>query len=408
MIADRLITNIGQLVSAVGVGALRGVAMCDLHITTDAAVAIHDGHVVWVGRRQDWNGIAAETQDAEGCSVIPGLVDPHTHIVWGGDRLDDFDARSRGVPYETMLADGGGIRHTVACTANASDDDLLAAAVQRAAQMIRAGATTIEVKSGYGESWEHESRQLATIRRMRAHLPVTLVPTMLFHLPPHDASERAVYLRVAESEWMPAIAAAQLATGIDVFIERDAFAPDDAARLMRAAAAHGLTCKAHTDQFNVLGGTEVAIAHGALSADHLEQSGPAQIAALAASRTAAVLLPGVTLHLGLPAAPGRALVDAGAVVAIGTDCNPGSSPLFSMALAMGLGVRLNGLTLAEAFVACTANAAAALGQTQAGRIAPGMRADLLLLKSTDWRDVPYVMGESVIDRVMLAGADFIS
>jgi len=407
MIADRLITNIGQLVSAAGVGALQGAAMRDLFITTDAAVAIHDGQVVWVGRRQDWNGTAADHWDAEGCCVIPGLVDPHTHIVWGGDRLGDFDARSRGVPYETILANGGGIRHTVACTANTPDDQLLAAAMQRATQMIRAGATTIEVKSGYGESWEHETRQLATIRRMRAHLPATLVPTMLFHLPPRDAMDREAYLREAENEWIPAIASAELATGIDVFIERDAFALDDAARLMRAAAAHGLTCKAHTDQFNVLGGTEIAIAHGALSADHLEQSGPAQIDALAASRTVAVLLPGVTLHLGLRAAPGRALVDAGATVAIGTDCNPGSSPLFSMALAMGLGVRLNGLSPAEAFVACTANAAAALGLTQVGRITPGMRADLLLLKSTDWRDVPYTMGESVIDRVMIAGEEFI-
>ena len=192
---------------------------------------------------------------------------------------------------------------------------------------------------------------------------------------------------------------------MDIFIEREAFSVADADQVLRAARRAGLSCKAHTDQFHAIGGTELAIAHGALSVDHLEASGPGQVAALAAGNTVGVVLPGVSLHLGLPAAPARALVQAGAIVAVGTDCNPGSSPLFSMAMAMALAVRLNGLSPAEALTACTANAAAALGLPDVGRIAPSMCADLLVLRSADWRDLPYTLGDDVVQRVFIAGTE---
>ena len=288
--------------------------------------------------------------------MVPGLVDPHTHVVWGGDRLADFEARASGVAYETILAGGGGIRHTVAETVRASSDTLAAAAVARLQRMMRSGATTIEVKSGYGAGWDDERRELEVIRRLRSLVPARLEATMLFHLPPRDPADRAAYLQAATNEWIPQLASDGLATAVDIFVEREAFSAADADQVMRAARLAGLACKAHTDQFHAIGGTELAIAHGALSVDHLEASGPAQVASLAAGGTVGVVLPGVTLHLGLPAAPARALVDAGAIVAVGTDCNPGSSPLFSMALAMALSVRLNGLTPAEALTACTANA----------------------------------------------------
>lgn len=407
MIVDQLLTNMSQLVTPRGVGALRGKAMRELEITPDAVVAINAGRIVWTGPRSAWTGTAAHEIDANGCAVLPGLIDPHTHAVWGGDRLADFDARASGISYETILAGGGGIRHTVACTRESTDDTLLSSALVRVARMVRAGATTIEVKSGYGLRRHDEFRQLATVQSMSLRSPARLQPTMLFHLPPRDARERADYVNAAVHEWIPSLASEGLATAIDVFIEREAFTLAEADVLFRAARQAGLACKAHADQFAALGGTELAIRHGALSVDHLEASGAAQIDALASSATIAVVLPGVTLHLGLPAAPGRTLVDAGAAVAVGTDCNPGSSPVFSISLAVALAVRLNGLTPAEALVAATANAAAALGLVSVGRIAPEMSADFLILRSADWRDLPYTLGDDAVDRVIIAGTEIL-
>jgi imidazolonepropionase len=408
VIVDQLLTNVGQLVTAAGVGAQRGRAMRDIDVIPDAVVAIHEGRVVACGPRSAWTGVAHEEIDAGGAAVVPGLVDPHTHVVWGGDRLVDFDARASGVSYETILASGGGIRHTVACTAATSPDALVAQARVRLERMMRAGATTIEIKSGYGFDWPAERRQLHAVRALSAQLPAQLSATMLFHLPPQDESARADYLASAVREWIPSLAQHGDASAVDVFIEREAFSVEDADLLMRAARRAGLACKAHADQFTAIGGTELAIRHGALSVDHLEVSGAAQIDALASSTTVGVVLPGVTLHLGLPAAPGRALIDAGAHVAVGTDCNPGSSPLFSMSLAMALAVRLNGLTPAEALTAATANAAAALGMDRVGRIAPGMCADFLVLRSADWRDLPYTLGDDAVARVFIAGHELVS
>ena len=402
--AGQLLTNVAQLVTAAGSGASRGYAMRDLEITADAAIAIDDGRITWCGPRRDWTGTARVEIDAGWNAVVPGLIDPHTHAVWGGDRLADFESRASGTSYEQMLAAGGGIRHTVACTDAVDTDALVEATRHRVRRMMRAGATTIEIKSGYGFTLDHELRQLAVVRALATIVPATLVPTMLFHLPPRDVSEREAFMRTAVSEWMPAIAAAAV-TAVDVFIERDAFSVADADVLLRAARAHGLSCKAHTDQFTAIGGTQLATALGALSVDHLEASGPAEVSAIAASGTVGVLLPGVTLHLHMAAADGRALVDAGAAVAVGTDCNPGSSPLFSMSLAMALAVRLNGLTPSEALTGCTANAAAALGLFDRGRIAPGQRADILVLRSADWRDLPYTLGDDAVARVIIAGTE---
>ena len=406
MIVDQLLSNVAQLVTPSDSGAMRGHAMRALDIIPDAVVAISDGRVSWCGPRREWSGTALSEIDAGGCAVVPGLIDPHTHTVWGGDRLSDFDARASGVSYEAILAGGGGIRHTVACTRASSTEALQQSALTRVTRMMRAGATTIEMKSGYGFAWADEVRQLLTIRTLSAHVPAQLVPTMLFHLPPRDPSERTEYMLTAVREWIPQLAADGLASAIDVFIERDAFTLDEADLLYRTARRSGLACKAHADQFTAIGGTELAISHGALSVDHLEASGAAQITALAASTTIGVVLPGVTLHLGLPAAPGRGLIDAGAAVAVGTDCNPGSSPLFSMSLALALAVRVNGLTPAEALTACTANAAAALGMTHVGRIAPGMCADFLILRTADWRDLPYTLGDDAVGRVFIAGSEF--
>lgn len=407
MIADRLLIGISQLVTTAGIGAAHGAAMSELEITTDAAIAIAGDQVAWVGPRSEWRGSAAVEQHLGDRAVVPGLIDPHTHAVWAGDRLADFEARVSGVPYETILAGGGGIRSTVRHTAAASSETLLALAVPRIDALMQSGATTVEVKSGYGFSKEAELASLGVIMALAMRSKSGIEPTLLIHIPPANAAERADYLAMVTQELIPETARRGLARAVDIFIEREAFTLEEARAVFAAARANALSVKAHVDQFHAIGGLELAVEHGALSVDHLEASEPAQIQALATARTVGVILPGVTLHLGLPAAPARALIEAGAAVAVGTDLNPGSSPLFSTQQAMALAVRLNRLTPAEAFTAGTANAAAALGRGDIGRIRPGVRADLLVLHSADWRDLPYTLGASPIAQLFIGGHEVV-
>lgn len=405
---DLLLTNVGQLVTPIGAcgdGALRGRDHGALHVTRRAAVAVRDGRIAWVGPADAWHGEARTTRDVHGAAVVPGLVDPHTHAVWAGDRLDDFEARARGEGYEQLLARGGGIRHTMRCTAAADHATLVEGAARRLAVLHLTGATTIEVKSGYGFDPDAELRMLRAIRAAARHTPAQIVPTLLLHVPPADVAERDAYVAHACDALIPTVARERLAEAVDVFVEREAFTVAEADRLLAAARAHGLATKLHADQFHAIGGVACAVRHDALSVDHCEASGAEEVAALAASATIATLLPGVTLHLGLPAAPGRALIDAGAAVAVGSDLNPGSSPLFHAPLPMALAVRLNRLTPAEALVAATCNAAAALGRRDRGRLAPGCRADLLVLDADDWRELPYALGRGVARHVVVGGAD---
>jgi len=380
--------------------------MNELEIHTDVAIAVTGGHVSWIGRATDWDDRGTPTTDLGNRAVVPALVDAHTHIVWAGDRLADFEARAAKVPYEQILAAGGGIRHTMQKTAEASVAHLLALAMPRASALVSGGAGTIEVKSGYGFTAEAELTSLEAIHSLNEHLPAQIVPTLLIHVPPRDAAERAGHLEMVTRTLIPEATRRRLAVAVDVFIEREAFTLADARTIFACARDHGLAIKAHVDQFHAIGGAELAIEHGAVSVDHLEVSGKPQILALAMAPTVGVVLPGVTLHLGIPAAPGRALIDAGAAVAVATDCNPGSSPLFSPQLAMAMAVRLNGLTPAEALTACTANGAAALQRDDVGRLRVGMRADLLVIDSADWRDLPYTLGGSPIARMILGGREF--
>lgn len=405
MKADLLVTNINELATPTGTGACRGHAMDAVEVIDDAAMAIVGDRIVWVGERGDWSGTASEEIDADGNAVVPALVDPHTHAVWGGDRLEDFEARSRGASYEEILARGGGIRSTVEATSFDDDNWLAALAEERLDLLISSGATTIEIKSGYGFSHEGEIKSLEAIRILAEQSPATIIATLLIHMPPRDAGERRAYIEMVTRELIPETVKRKLASALDVFIERDAFSVDEAREIFTAAQGAGLRVKAHVDQFHAIGGVELAIEFNALSADHLEASGPAQIAALAASDTIAVLLPGVTLHLGIPAAPGRALIDAGAAVAVGTDLNPGSSPLFSTQLAMALAVRINRLSVCEALTASTANAAAALGLRDTGRLRAGQRADFIITDYPDWRDIVYTLGGTPVERVYIGGKE---
>ncbi|WP_343755618.1 imidazolonepropionase [Deinococcus depolymerans] len=394
---ETLFTNISQLVTPAP-GVQRGAAMRDLTVIPDAAMLVSGGVIRWVGPRTDAPGIAQE-HDLGGVAVVPGLIDPHTHAVWAGDRLADFEARVQGVPYEEILARGGGIRSSMRATGAASVDELVALARPRLRALQDSGATTTEVKSGYGLDFDAELRMLHAVRTLQAEFG--LVPTLLIHVPPTEG--RAEYVQAVCRDLIPSVAREGLATAVDVFTEREAFTVDETRAILQAAKAHGLQTKLHADQFHAIGGTELACELGALSVDHLEASGPAQIAALAASNTVATILPGVTLHLGLPAAPGRALIDAGGAVAVGTDLNPGSSPVFSTQFALALAVRLCRLTPAEALTACTVNAAAALGLSDRGALAPGQRADFLALHSPDWRDLPYTLGANPVRQVFIGG-----
>lgn len=396
---ETLFTNISQLVTP-REGMQRGAAMRALTVIPDAAMLARGGVIRWVGPRAE-APTSAQEHDLGGVAVVPGLIDPHTHAVWAGDRLDDFEARVQGVPYEAILARGGGIRRSMRATGAAGVEELVALARPRLQALRASGATTTEVKSGYGLDFEAERRMLHAIRELQAEFQ--LVPTLLIHVPPTE--NRAEYVQGVCHDLLPGVARDGLAAAVDVFCEREAFTVEETRTILQAARAHGLGTKLHADQFHAIGGTELGCELGALSVDHLEASGPAQIAALAASNTVATVLPGVTLHLGLPAAPGRQLIDAGAAVAVGTDLNPGSSPVFSAQLALALAVRLCRLTPAEALTAGTANAAAALGLSDRGALAPGQRADFLTLHSADWRDLPYALGASPVRSVFSGGLE---
>ena len=403
MKVDLLVTGISQLATATGAGPKRGAAMRALLVVEWAALAVVDGEVAWVGKASDWTGEAAETVDLGGRAVVPGLVDPHTHAVWAGDRLGDFEARTSGATYESILAAGGGIRSTIKATAAATSEELAALAVPRLEALMRSGATTIEVKSGYGFTTAAELKMLQAIWLAAGMVEARIVPTLLIHVPPVDNARRQEYVTAMATNLIPEAARRSLAKAVDVFVEREAWTADEAEHMLEAARQNGLAGKLHADQFHAMGGVEMGVRMGAMSVDHLEASGAEQIAALAASETIATLLPGVSLHLGTPAARGRAWIDAGAAVAVGTDLNPGSSPLFSTAEALALAVRMNGLTVEEALTAGTANAACALGLENVGRLEAGCAADFLVLEGSDWRELVYVLGGNAVREVWAGG-----
>ncbi|MGC2637877.1 MAG: imidazolonepropionase [Acidobacteriaceae bacterium] len=401
--ADLLITGISQLVTVQKPGPKRGADMRSLQMIENAALALAEDRILWTGPQSLWTGGAASTIDAGRRAVVPGLIDPHTHAIWAGNRLADFDARTSGVAYEKILAGGGGIWSTIRATAACSQDELVALARPRIHALLRSGATTIEVKSGYGFVPAAEITMLHAIRALAASTPARIIPTLLIHVPPKEPSDRAAYVTDVCERLIPTVAAEKLAAAVDIFVEQEAWHVSEAEAILCAARRNGLALRLHTEQFHSIGGLELGLRLGALSVDHLEACKPDQLPSLAASSTIATILPGVSLHLGLPSAPGRALIDAGAAVAVGTDLNPGSSPLFSTCAALALAVRLNGLTAAEALIAGTANAAAALGLAEAGTLAPGFPADFLVLESSDWRGLVYTLGTNPVREVWVAG-----
>ncbi len=386
--------------------------MWDLLITGTAggrAVAVEGDRIAWVGPGDavPSGARATDVWDVEGRVVTPGLIDCHTHLVFGGDRAGEWEQRLAGASYEAIARRGGGIRSTVRATRAASDADLLDGAAGRAAALAAGGVTTIEVKSGYGLDLDTELRMLRVARRLPERVPVEVVTTFLgaHAVPPEYDGDADRYLDLLCDEVLPAVAAEGLADAVDGFCETIAFSAAQLDRYFATAARLGLAVRVHADQLSDAGGAALAARHGALAADHLEHASPEGIAALAAAGTVAVLLPGAAYVLRDQATPPVAeLRRAGVPLAVATDCNPGTSPLVSLTVAMHLACTRFDLTVPEAIDGVTVHAARALGLAgEIGVISPGARADLVVWDAETRAGIVYWLGASPVRAVLRRG-----
>jgi imidazolonepropionase len=395
-----LIRDLAQLATPRGTEApLRGAALGDVEVLEDAYVLCRDGTIEAVGRMRDLQAVDGDVAelDGRGLCAVPGLVDCHTHACFAGDRVEEFSLRAGGATYEELHAAGGGIMATVAATRAAGAAALVDAVRTHRDWMLRGGTTTFESKSGYGLDRETE------LASLRAIVEAGGVPTWLgAHAVPPEFDDADAYVDFLLADVLPA--AAGLAEAADVFLERGAFDAGQSRRYLEACAAAGLALRLHGDQFSEQGAVPLAIELGARSIDHLEATREDGVRALAASQVAAVLLPASALFLARPMPPARALVDAGAAVALATDFNPGSAFCESLPLVCSLAATQLKLSPAEALTACTVNAAHVLGRAdRLGRLAPGYAGDVVLLDAPDWRYLAYHLGGNVVARVVVAG-----
>jgi imidazolonepropionase len=356
--------------------------MPDLGVIEDALVAVRDGRIAFAGARADFPSTAdtAERIDCEGRWITPGLVDCHTHLVYGGNRAHEFELRLKGASYEEIARSGGGIVSTVAATRHASEADLVAGALPRLDALIGEGVTTIEIKSGYGLNTDAEMRQLQAARNLGRNRLVAVRTSFLgaHALPPEAEGDKDRYIDRVCREMLPAVARAGLADAVDAFMEGIAFSRAQTARVFAAARALGLPVKLHADQLSNLGGAALAAEFSALSADHLEHTDDAGVAAMAKAGTVAVLLPGAFYFIRETQKPPVELFRAqGVNMALATDCNPGSSPLTSPLLTMNMGATLFRMTVAECL----------LGVTREGARALGLLAEAGTLEAAKWCDL---------------------
>jgi imidazolonepropionase len=400
-LARLLIRDVAQLATpAQGRAPLRGAELGAVEVIEDAFVLCAGETIEAVGRMRDLPALDGDVVelDARGRCAIPGLVDCHTHPAFGGDRVHEFSLRAGGASYEELHAAGGGILSTVRATRAAGEDGLRAAVERHRDWMLAQGTTTFEGKSGYGLDRDTELASLRAVRDAGG------VATWLgaHTVPPEFDGNADAYLDFALAEVLPD--AAQLAEAADVFLERGAFDAAQARRYLEACRDAGLALRLHGDQFTESGAIPLAVELGARSVDHLEATGDAGVRALAASDVVGVVLPASALFLGRPMPPARALVDAGAAVALATDFNPGSAFCESLPLCCSLAATQMKLSPAEALSACTVNAAHVLGRAdRIGRLAPGYRADVVLLDAPDWRYLAYHLGGRLVSEVVLAG-----
>ncbi|HEY3311382.1 MAG TPA: imidazolonepropionase [Anaerolineales bacterium] len=419
---DLLIFHARQLVTCASpTGPKRGAALRDVGLIEDGALAVSGGRIIAVGSSSDLLALYSpkKSLDVSGRAVCPGFVDPHTHVVYAGDRVNEFELRIAGASYMDIMASGGGIVSSARAVRAASVEGLVGETRPRLDAMLRLGTTTLEIKTGYGLDETGEMKLLAAIETLAASQPATIVPTFLgaHALPAAFKSYPEGYVRLVIEQMLPQAAAwyersSFKANGIpfycDVFCEQNAFDLDQSRRILQAGLALGLPAKIHAGEFNSLGGVKLAVELGAVSADHLDVTTPEECALLADSATLAVLLPAVNFNLGsLHYADARALIEAGCAVALSTDINPGSAPCPSMPLVMAIATRYQRLLPAEAMNAATINAAHAIGLgDQTGSLEPGKWADLLILKTGDYRHLCYQFGDNLVDTVIKNGVVF--
>jgi imidazolonepropionase len=395
-----LVRDIAQLATPAGVGApLRGQALGSVVVVEDAFLLCEDGRIAAAGRMRELPALDGEVDelDARGLCAVPGLVDCHTHACFAGDRVEEFALRAVGASYEELHAAGGGILATVRATRAAGENGLRESVRRHRGWMLRAGTTTFEAKSGYGLDGDTE---LASLRVIRVEGGV---PTWLgAHAVPPEFDDADSYLDFALGEVLPD--AAQLAEAADVFVERGAFDAAQARRYLEACRDAGLALRLHGDQFTELGAVPLAVELGARSVDHLEATGETGLRTLAASDVVAVLLPASALFLDRPMPLARAMVDAGAAVALASDFNPGSAFCESLPVVCSLACTQLRLSPAEALSACTVNAAHVLGRAdRIGRLAAGYDADVVLLDAPDWRYLAYHLAGDVVEAVLVDG-----
>lgn len=374
-------------------------------IIEEGAVAVRDGRIAWVGPRAE-APTADAVHDCGGLWLTPGLVDCHTHVVYAGNRSDEWEARLNGATYEDIARAGGGIMSTVRATRAASADALFDASLPRIRALLAEGVTTLEIKSGYGLDVESEAKMLRVARRVGEALPVTVRTTFLgaHALPPEYAGRADDYIDMLCADMLPALAARGLVDAVDAFCERIGFSHDQTARVFDVARRLGLPVKLHAEQLSDQGGAALVARYGGLSADHLEWLSDDGVAAMAQAGTVAVLLPGAYYFLRETRMPPLdALRAAGVPLAVATDCNPGTSPMTSLLLAMNMACTLWRLTPLEALQGVTVNAARALGLRKTGTLAAGQRADFALWDIARPADLAYAIGANPCRGVVRAG-----
>ncbi|MBC3869167.1 imidazolonepropionase [Undibacterium oligocarboniphilum] len=402
MVWDSLWTNVHLATMRRGDGGSYGEIQ-------DGALAIRDGRIAWIGRRaelpQDYR--VKQHHDGGGGWITPGLIDCHTHLVYGGNRSNEFEARLNGVSYEEIARQGGGILSTVRATRAASEEELLTAALPRLRALLAEGVTTLEIKSGYGLDLETEARILRVARRIGREFPVRVRTTFLgaHALPPEYAGRADDYIREVCEVMLPALLGEELVDAVDVFCEKIGFTPAQTERVFFAAQAAGIPVKLHAEQLSDQGGAALVARFRGLSADHLEYLSADGISAMAAHGTVAVLLPGAFYFLRetvLP--PVAALRAAGVSMALATDCNPGTSPLTSLLLTMNMGCTLFRMTPLEALQGVTCHAAQALDlQQEAGTLETGQAADFVVWDITRLADLAYHIGANPARHIVFAG-----
>ncbi len=410
---DLLIHSASQLCVTPGPGPQRGAELGTLGLIEDGAIAVQDGLIVDVGPSSDLEARyqAEVSLDAAGHCVLPGFIDPHTHIPWAGDRADEFEKRLQGATYMEIMAAGGGIMSTVRATRQATVEQLVQENLPRLRRMLAHGATSVEVKSGYGLQTEHELKQLETMRLLNEQQPVELSYTFMpAHAVPAEMQGRTdEYVQLVVQEMLPAGAAWMEKHGVslfcDVFCEEGVFDLQQSRRILQRAQQLGYGLKVHADEFVGLGGTGLAVELGAVSADHLVRTPPADIVALGRGATIAVGLPGTPFGLGHHEyTPAGQILEAGGALALATDCNPGTCWCESMQMVIALACRYMGLSQAQAVVAATLNAAHAIGRgEQVGSLEVGKQADIIVLTESDYRMLGYRFGVNLVQAVFKKG-----